>query len=184
MTPCEKIIQTAIDEKADFIGLSDLIIHHLMRWFMWQKKLIDEVIHYLDASKSVVAGFLADIDDDCADCSEKNITEGLKERRQETLLGNYAESIRNRICGYPRIFIDADVGSRQRKSFEDAKSLFKKMITEKSLRANAVIAFYECKSEGDINDLWLFENGAKKEILYGLRCSSNPVVNTINRICA
>ncbi|EKC53284.1 protein containing Cobalamin (vitamin B12)-binding domain protein, partial [human gut metagenome] len=38
MVPAEQIVQKAIDEKVDAIGLSGLITPCLKKWFMWPEK--------------------------------------------------------------------------------------------------------------------------------------------------
>ncbi len=38
MVPADKILDTAIKENVDIIGLSGLLLLHLMKWYMWPKK--------------------------------------------------------------------------------------------------------------------------------------------------
>lgn len=50
---------------------------------------------------------------------------------------------------YPKIFEDATVGNEAKKLFDDANKLLNQIIEEKSLQANAVLGFWEAKSQND-----------------------------------
>jgi 5-methyltetrahydrofolate--homocysteine methyltransferase len=50
---------------------------------------------------------------------------------------------------YPKIFNDAERGAEAKKLFEDAQKMLKQLITEKWLKAKAVIGIYPAKAKGD-----------------------------------
>lgn len=50
---------------------------------------------------------------------------------------------------YPKIFNDEIVGTEAKKLYDDAQKMLKKVIAEKSLKANAVIGFYPANADGD-----------------------------------
>ena len=52
--------------------------------------------------------------------------------------------------------------------FQDAQNMLKSMVARKSLRANAVIAFYRARSVGDDIEV-LNQDGSVRETLHGLR---------------
>ncbi len=57
---------------------------------------------------------------------------------------------------YPKILKDPTRGEEARKLFEDAQNMMKKIISEKWLKANAVIGIYPANSDGD--DIIVYEN--------------------------
>ncbi len=50
---------------------------------------------------------------------------------------------------YPKIFNDAERGAEAKKLFDDAQKMLKQLITEKWLKAKAVIGIYPAKAKGD-----------------------------------
>ncbi|MER0439516.1 methionine synthase [Emticicia sp. W12TSBA100-4] len=58
---------------------------------------------------------------------------------------------------YPKIFDDETVGAEAKKLYDDAQAMLKKVITEKSLQAKAVVGFYPANSVGDDIVLHNFE---------------------------
>lgn len=58
---------------------------------------------------------------------------------------------------YPKIFDDEIVGKEAKKLYDDAQAMLKKVITEKSLQAKAVVGFYPANSVGDDIVLHNFE---------------------------
>ncbi len=58
---------------------------------------------------------------------------------------------------YPKIFDDETVGKEAKKLYDDAQAMLKKVITEKSLQAKAVVGFYPANSVGDDIVLHNFE---------------------------
>ena len=58
---------------------------------------------------------------------------------------------------YPKIFDDETVGKEAKKLYDDAQAMLKKVITEKSLKAKAVVGFYPANSVGDDIVLHNFE---------------------------
>ncbi|WP_064196722.1 methionine synthase [Emticicia sp. MM] len=58
---------------------------------------------------------------------------------------------------YPKIFDDETVGKEAKKLYDDAQAMLKKVITEKSLQAKAVVGFYPANSVGDDIILHNFE---------------------------
>ncbi len=58
---------------------------------------------------------------------------------------------------YPKIFDDETVGAEAKKLYDDAQAMLKKVISEKSLQAKAVIGFYPANSVGDDIILHNFE---------------------------
>nr|WP_299423282.1 methionine synthase [uncultured Emticicia sp.] len=75
---------------------------------------------------------------------------------------------------YPKIFDDETVGKEAKKLFDDAQAMLKKVITEKSLKAKAIVGFYPANSVVDDIVLHNFESyeynsagqGALKNIAY------------------
>jgi len=75
---------------------------------------------------------------------------------------------------YPKIFDDETVGKEAKKLFDDAQAMLKKVITEKSLKAKAIVGFYPANSVVDDIILHNFESyeynsagqGALKNIAY------------------
>lgn len=68
---------------------------------------------------------------------------------------------------YPGIFQDPVVGTEAKKLFDDANTMLDRIIRDKSLQANGVIAFYEAVNAGD--DVVLSENGKDKATFHFLR---------------
>lgn len=64
---------------------------------------------------------------------------------------------------YPKIFDDANYGSEAKKLFDDANRLLDDIISNKWLKANAVVGFYPANSEGD--DINLYTNDKRKETI-------------------
>jgi len=257
MTPCEKILQTAIEERADIIGLSGLITPSLDEMIHVAKEMerqglkvplliggattskthtavkisprySEPVIHVLDASKSVVvcsalldkAGlkddFMDDIREEYEEIREEHY-ESLKDRkylqiaqaRSKQLHADWSSfkavppsflgaqalkdySIERLIPyidwkpffdvwqlrgkypnrGYPKIFKDATVGEEAKRVFDDAQSMLKKVMEEKSLICSGCIGFYPANSVGD--DIHIYKTdavprGEKMSTFYGLR---------------
>ena len=50
---------------------------------------------------------------------------------------------------YPAILDDAKVGAAARNLFDDAQAMLKRIVSERSLRASAVIGFWPANAEGD-----------------------------------
>ncbi len=63
---------------------------------------------------------------------------------------------------YPRIFDDPKIGVEARKLFDDAQTLLKEIITQKLLKAKAVIGFFPANSVGD--DIVVYTDDARKKI--------------------
>lgn len=82
---------------------------------------------------------------------------------------------------YPGIFNDAVVGAEAKKLFDDANRMLDEIVREKSLQANAVVAFYPAQSDTD--DVILFEDstGAKqKGVFHFLRQQNKKAQNLPN----
>ncbi|PIO72303.1 Vitamin B12 dependent methionine synthase, activation domain protein [Teladorsagia circumcincta] len=71
---------------------------------------------------------------------------------------------------YPRIFNDDQVGEEAKRVYSDAQNWLGRLISEKRLKANAVIGFFEAGSDGD--DIQVFDEGRRVATLYGLRQQS------------
>ncbi|KAK5966664.1 5-methyltetrahydrofolate-homocysteine methyltransferase [Trichostrongylus colubriformis] len=71
---------------------------------------------------------------------------------------------------YPRIFHDEQVGEEAKRVYDDAQNWLGKIIAEKRLKANAVVAFFEAGSDGD--DIQVFEEDHKVATFHGLRQQS------------
>ncbi|XP_076441895.1 methionine synthase-like [Babylonia areolata] len=253
MTPCEKILEAAIREKADVVGLSGLITPSLDEMIYVAKEMervglqvplliggattsrahtavkiapqrTSPVIHVLDASKSVVVcsslldetqydDFIEEIAEDYEEIREEHY-ENLKDRRYLSLekarskalcidWTSEPQPVRPSFLGvrkfvdydlelllpyidwrpffhvwqlrgrypnrnFPKIFEDADVGEEARKVYDDAQRMLKSIISNKSLKANAAIAFYKASRVGD--DIEVYdEDGQHIETLRGLR---------------
>ena len=75
--------------------------------------------------------------------------------------------------------ISFTVGGEAKKVFNDAQTMLKSMIKKKSIKANAVIAFYKANSVGD--DIKVYnENGDHIETLHGIR---QQVFDSVIGIC-
>ncbi|GFR95585.1 methionine synthase [Elysia marginata] len=253
MVPCEKIIETCIQEKADFVGMSGLITPSLDEMIFNVKEfervginipvLIggattskqhtavkvaprkkSPVVHVLDASKAVVVlsalgddntreEFLEELNEEYEEIREEHY-ESLKDRKYVTLekarekklvidwsvtpapvkptfigvkkfedfdmsqLLNYIDwrpffnvwQLRGKYPnrGYPKIFMDKDVGEEAKRVHNDALNMIKKINEEKRLKATATIAFYPANSTGD--DIEVYdEDGNTIATLFGLR---------------
>ena len=60
------------------------------------------------------------------------------------------------------------IGQEAKKLFDDAQTMLKKIIKNKSLKADGVVAFYPANSVGD--DIEVYDSNAEvKAVLYGLR---------------
>jgi len=64
---------------------------------------------------------------------------------------------------YPAIFDDKNYGSEAKKLFDDANKLLDEIISNKWLKARAVIGLYPANSAGD--DIELYTNDKRKEVL-------------------
>lgn len=255
MCPCDKIIQCAIAEKADVIGLSGLITPSLDEMIHVAKemervglqiplliggattsrthtavkiapKYKNAVVHVLDASKSVVVcsslldrklydDFIDDLKEDYEMIREDHY-ENLREKKYVSL--NEARSrcfkidwktgfqpvvpkvlgikvfdnhdlsslvpyidwkpffdvwqLRGKYPnrGYPKIFNDATVGAEAKHVFDDAQKLLSRIISQGSLQARGVVAFFPANSNGD--DIELYEDDSRSKVmtkLFGLR---------------
>lgn len=72
---------------------------------------------------------------------------------------------------YPKILADPNRGAEAKKLFDDAQIMLKKVLSEKWLRANAVIGFYAANSIDD-DDIEVYENDSRsnvKTVLHTLR---------------
>ncbi|XP_036363803.1 methionine synthase-like [Octopus sinensis] len=267
MTPCEKILSTAIDINADVIGLSGLITPSLSEMVHVAQEMeriglkiplliggattskqhtavkispaySGPTIYVPDASKSVFV-FSALMKKDSVEEYLEEISEDYDEIRQD-----YLDSLKNRVylslkaaqekkfqidwsshppappptffgtkkivdCsleelmpfidwkpffdvwqlkgkypnrGYPKIFNDASVGTMAKKLFDDAQELLKKIIEEKSLKANGVFGFYRANSNGD--DIEIYDENRKViAVFYGLRQQAKKVQNQDSHYC-
>jgi cobalamin-dependent methionine synthase I len=69
-------------------------------------------------------------------------------------------------------------GEEAKKVFDDAQCMLKKIVAEKSLKANGVIAFYKASSVGD--DIHVYdEAGNHIETLFGLRQQVGSILNCV-----
>ena len=64
---------------------------------------------------------------------------------------------------YPAIFDDPTVGKQARELFDDAQELLKRIISEKSLRARGVFAFWPANSVGD--DVEIYADAERTNII-------------------
>ena len=69
---------------------------------------------------------------------------------------------------YPKIFEDATVGEVAREVYDKANTLLDRLITEKTIQANAVYAFWPAASDGD--DIILYEDESRKSELARFHC--------------
>ncbi|MFN3848322.1 MAG: methionine synthase [Spirosomataceae bacterium] len=79
---------------------------------------------------------------------------------------------------YPKIFEDATVGAEAKKLFEDANDLLLDIINAKSLKAKAVVGFWEAKSVAD--DIVLTIDGGSEVRLHNLRQQNQKAQNLPN----
>lgn len=63
---------------------------------------------------------------------------------------------------YPKIFNDPNRGAEAKKLFDDAQAMLKKIISEKWLKANAVIGIFPANSSGD--DINIYDDNSAKKI--------------------
>ena len=66
-------------------------------------------------------------------------------------------------------------GEEAKKVFDDAQRMLKKIVKDKSLKANAVIAFYKANSVGDDIEVYN-EDGVLIDTLHGIRQQVNVFV--------
>ncbi len=86
---------------------------------------------------------------------------------------------------YPDILQDEIVGVSARSLFTDAEYLLKKIVTEKWLRANAVIGFYPANSVGDDIEIYTDETRTKvKTTLHMLRQQTQKMKGKYNMCLA
>ena len=64
---------------------------------------------------------------------------------------------------YPQILEHAEHGNEARKLFADAQEMLKKIVSEKMLRANAVVGIFPSNSVGD--DIQVYKDENRKEII-------------------
>lgn len=249
MVPAEKILQKAIDEKVDIVGLSGLItpsldemVHVAQEMTRQNFKIplliggattskihtaakIDPhyaqpVVHVLDASKSVATvssligtnlktrnDFVESINDEYEAIRVRRKNVGKKrfvpiakarENKMKLDWSNYSppkpmelglkvfsdidfKEISSYIDWtpyfqswqlkgkYPEIFKDKVVGEEARKVYDDALEMLDRMMSERWLRANAVIGFYPVQSEGDKVFVYDSEGKEVREELLFLR---------------
>uniref|UniRef100_A0A158PCM0 Methionine synthase n=1 Tax=Angiostrongylus cantonensis TaxID=6313 RepID=A0A158PCM0_ANGCA len=156
MTPCDVIIKTAIEEKADFIGCSGLITPSL-----------DEMVHVAKemqrgatTSKTHTAVKIAPR---YGNPVRQEHYESLKDRRFTTIDAARLKKVHVDFVKFPpvrpsflgrREFRDFDLPVLLpyidwKPFFDDAQNWLGKIIAEKKLKANAVVGFYEVGSDGD-----------------------------------
>src|SRR5690606_1414144 len=70
---------------------------------------------------------------------------------------------------YPQILSDATVGEAATQLFSDARKLLDKIISEKLLRANAVIGFWPANTVNDDDIVVFDEQGQTLETLHHIR---------------
>jgi 5-methyltetrahydrofolate--homocysteine methyltransferase len=83
---------------------------------------------------------------------------------------------------YPEILKDAIVGTEAQKVFKDAQGMLKKLVHERWLQANAVLAFYPANAQGD--DVVIWRDETRKEPLmvwHGLRQQTKKPKGRPNR---
>ena len=71
---------------------------------------------------------------------------------------------------YPQILTDNKVGAEAKKLFDDAQALLKRIVSEKWVRASAVVGFWPANSVGD--DIEVYEDEQRKsrlQVLHTLR---------------
>lgn len=80
---------------------------------------------------------------------------------------------------YPRLLEDSKYGEAAKKLFDDAKTLLKKIIDEKLLKAKAVIGFFPANSVGDDIEIYSDETRSEiQEIFHTLRQQSEKKEST------
>ena len=80
---------------------------------------------------------------------------------------------------YPKIFNDSIVGVEAKKLFADAQLMLDKLVKEKKLKANGVVAFYPANAVGD--DVVLNKEGQKVTLNF-LR-QQNKKAGTLPNFC-
>ncbi|MBK6940051.1 MAG: methionine synthase [Planctomycetes bacterium] len=65
---------------------------------------------------------------------------------------------------YPKILDDAKVGEQARSLFKDAQDMLKRIVTERSLRAKAVIGLFPAASTDD-DDIEVYTDDSRREVL-------------------
>ncbi|MBK7863794.1 MAG: methionine synthase [Archangiaceae bacterium] len=63
---------------------------------------------------------------------------------------------------FPKILDDEKVGTEAKKLYADAQALLARIVSEKRFRANGVLAFWPCNSDGDDVVLWADESRSKE----------------------
>ncbi len=81
---------------------------------------------------------------------------------------------------YPGIFNDSVVGSEAKKLFDDANKMLDEIITNQSLQANGVIAFYPAVNKGDDIELLSPDKGAPIATFHFLRQQNKKAQNLPN----
>ncbi|MBC8048512.1 MAG: methionine synthase, partial [Fimbriimonadaceae bacterium] len=81
---------------------------------------------------------------------------------------------------YPEIFEDEIVGDAAKKLFDDAQEMLQKIISEKWIKANAVIGFYECNSINDDDIIIYDEENNIMETLHHIRQQNKKADNQGN----
>jgi 5-methyltetrahydrofolate--homocysteine methyltransferase len=236
MTPCEKIISTAIKEQVDMIGLSGLITPSLEEMTEVAKEMQRQgltvplliggattsrahtalkiephydhpTIHVVDASRAVSVASLL-LNENNKPAYVDKIRQEYQQLRhlhhnkksevefisiQEARANSFAVDVTHRpkapaflglktfadysiadliptidwtpffstwdLAGrYPAILSDDIVGQSARTVFEDAKLMLEKILTEKWLRASAVIGFFPANRVGDDIEIYQDEN--------------------------
>ncbi|PNH00078.1 Methionine synthase, partial [Tetrabaena socialis] len=266
MTPCEKILDAAIEHKADIIGLSGLITPSLDEMVTVAKRMEERgmktplliggattskmhtavkiapaysgsVVHVLDASRGVPVcqafvdknvkqrqNYVDEVAEQYAELREEFYASladrkflGLAEARKRRLavdwkdpenlptkpkvvlgiavmvLGNtvltdipiddvlaYIDwnpffqvwQLRGRYPnrGFPRIFNDATVGAEAKKLYDEAQSMLREFVANKSVQLRAVVGMYPAAAEGD--DIEVYTDDSRTTVaarLAGLR---------------
>ncbi len=84
---------------------------------------------------------------------------------------------------YPDIFKDQVVGIEAKKLFDDAQRMLREIISEKSLQANGVIAFYPCNGT-ETDDVVLFgEDGEKELTTFHFLRQQNKKAQNLSNFC-
>lgn len=83
---------------------------------------------------------------------------------------------------YPGIFDDKIVGAEAKKLFNDAQFMLDKIVSEKSLRANGVVAFFPANATDDDDVILYADESRKKELtrLHFLRQQNKKAQNLPN----
>merc|ERR1712216_1044636 len=62
--------------------------------------------------------------------------------------------------GYPKIFNDEAVGGEAKKLFDDAQTMLKQIITDKSMWVKGVVGLFPANTSEDGEDVIIYENEA------------------------